>query len=296
MSKQPEQKAQGTRPSPAGTPPRPPAKRPTGATPVGATRPATSNVRVGPAKPLVGAKPASKGLGPVDLAIITVGIAIVGALIWFGLGGLNPSNGNSGVVPGNASTPGTSGTSGSNGSLIPADYNATPVALGRPAPDFSLPASDGKTYSLSQFKGKVVLVEFFAPWCPHCQDDAPIVNKVYTDYKEKNVQVLAVSASPYGKDYSETNNNAITIADVAWFHDNFQVPFPILFDPKVGTASSYGITRFPTLYVVNTDGTLATLIENPPTYEKIAAALDKVLKKAAAPAPASNAPLAPPQD
>ncbi len=77
------------------------------------------------------------------------------------------------------------------------------MAIGETAPDFTLPSADGKAYSLSQFKGKVVLLELFAPWCPHCQGDAPLFNEVYEKYKDKGVQVLAVSASPYGRNYEE---------------------------------------------------------------------------------------------
>ena len=47
------------------------------------------------------------------------------------------------------------------------------VSIGDPAPDFTLPGIDGKTYKLNEQKGKVVVLEFIATWCPHCQNDAP---------------------------------------------------------------------------------------------------------------------------
>src|SRR5438045_1698964 len=63
--------------------------------------------------------------------------------------------------------------------------SGTPLALASSAPDFNLPSFDGNTYSLCAQKGKVVVLEFMATWCPHCQADAPMMNQLDAAYKSK---------------------------------------------------------------------------------------------------------------
>src|SRR4051794_31042304 len=77
---------------------------------------------------------------------------------------------------------------------------------GATAPDFSATAADDKTYSLSQFRGSPVLVEFMAPWCSHCQAEAPMFNQIHDTYAPKGVQMLGVSSTPYGHTYDQTNS------------------------------------------------------------------------------------------
>jgi peroxiredoxin len=178
---------------------------------------------------------------------------------------------------------GTSGVDRSNaGSSQQPERDQTPLARGVAAPDFSLPSPDGNTYSLSQYKGKVVVLEFLAPWCPHCQEHAPMLTRVYEAYKDKGVQFLGVSASPYGHNYSKTDQTPISMDDMVWFRDTFGVTFPLLLDKDVKSAENYHILYFPTLYVVDKNGSIATEIvadvDKPITYEWIASEIDNALK------------------
>ncbi len=61
------------------------------------------------------------------------------------------------------------------------------------APDFTLKDLNGKTVSLSAFKGKVVLLNFFATWCPPCRAEMPALNKLYHTLKPRGLEVVAVS-------------------------------------------------------------------------------------------------------
>ena len=72
-------------------------------------------------------------------------------------------------------------------------YTADLLKPGTTAPAFKLPTADGKMISLSDFKGKYVVLDFFASWCPDCRKDAPDVLKIYNAYKNKKVAVLGVS-------------------------------------------------------------------------------------------------------
>ena len=206
-------------------------------------------------------KKSSFEVRPLDLGLVILGLVVVGLIVWSSLAGNNSTN-NAGVSQVPTSPSGN----------LPAAPTATldptfpkPLAIGQVAPDFTLPSPDGKAYSLSQFKGQVVLLELFAPWCPFCQKDAPIFNEVYEKYKDKGVQVLAISASPWG--YTLEDDRAaqrtptpIAMSDIIWFRDTFKVPFPMLFDKDVTVGEQYGLAFYPTVYIIGKDG---TVVSNP---------------------------------
>jgi cytochrome c biogenesis protein CcmG/thiol:disulfide interchange protein DsbE len=73
---------------------------------------------------------------------------------------------------------------------------ASVVAAGKPAPDFTLPdVLQGKNYSLSQFKGKVVMINFFTFFCMPCREEMPDLNKIYKEYRGKGLQTLGIALS-----------------------------------------------------------------------------------------------------
>jgi peroxiredoxin len=158
---------------------------------------------------------------------------------------------------------------------VPAD--AKHVAAGAAAPNFSLPALDGKTYSLADQKGKVVVLEFMATWCPHCQDDAPMMNQLDAAYKDKGVQILGINATPRGHD----NESPAKMDDLKWFKDNYGVTFPLLFDQPLQSAKDYGVTGYPTIYVIDQQGNVSMPPSETslPTYTDLSGAIDKLLTK-----------------
>lgn len=232
-------------------------------TPAG--RPATTSVRSSAQRRPVQKKGGFR-MRPVDAIITGVAVVVIALIV--------------GALWLSANPPGQAGSAETTHLL----------ASGTQAPDFSLPGTDGKTYTLSQFKGKPVVLEFMAPWCPHCQEDSVVFNKAYNDYKDKGIVMLGINASPYGKDYSRDVTPPITMDDQKWFAQNFGVPYPLLYDAPTGTADSpdlaqrqaYGIDYFPTVYFIDKEGKVANTMladqDNPITYERTANEIEKILK------------------
>jgi peroxiredoxin len=128
---------------------------------------------------------------------------------------------------------------------------------GTTAPPFTLKTPQGDTVSLSDFRGKAVLLELFATWCPHCQAEAPHLAK------------LARALAPDGVAFVSINGDSEDAASVFAFHRYFASPYPALLDQgtpagsftKVGAAgpvsSAYRLQSFPTFYVITPDGKVA---------------------------------------
>ena len=114
---------------------------------------------------------------------------------------------------------------------------------GKPAPDFSLPDVNGKDISLASFKGKYVLVDFWASWCGPCRQENPNVVKAYNEFKDKNFTILGVSLDKDKDAWQQAiQHDQLTwtqISDLKYWNskavDVFKfegIPFNILIDPQ----------------------------------------------------------------
>jgi peroxiredoxin len=118
----------------------------------------------------------------------------------------------------------------------------TPTATGIPAPDFTFPDLNGRNISLSDYKGKVVLVNIWATWCPPCVYEMPSMQKLYKEFKGENFEILAVSIDTAGSDI------------VAPFMKKYKLTFPALTDPKGTIKTLYGATGVPESYIIDKQG------------------------------------------
>ena len=114
------------------------------------------------------------------------------------------------------------------------------------APDFTLTDMSGKKVSLSALRGKVVLVEFWATWCPPCKDAVPEMNKVYEKYKDKNVEVLAICVDQGSDVMSKLNS----------FVKEYRVNYPVFVDDKKVNVS-YGVANVPVAFIIDKEGKVA---------------------------------------
>jgi peroxiredoxin len=122
---------------------------------------------------------------------------------------------------------------------------------GIPAPDFTFPGLDGKNTSLSDYKGKVVLVNIWATWCLPCVEEMPSMQKLYNEFNGKDFEILAVSIDAAGVDA------------VAPFMKKHKLSFPALMDPKGTIKSRYGVTGIPESFIIDKKGVLVGKIIGP---------------------------------
>lgn len=112
------------------------------------------------------------------------------------------------------------------------------------APDFTALDTEGKEVKLSDYKGKPVVINFWASWCPPCKSEMPHFQKVYEEMKDQ-VQFLMVDMVDGYKETMEKGKQYIS--------DNGYT-FPVLFDTKEEAAYGYGISSIPTTFFIDKDG------------------------------------------
>ncbi|MBD5656581.1 MAG: TlpA family protein disulfide reductase [Candidatus Eremiobacteraeota bacterium] len=127
------------------------------------------------------------------------------------------------------------------------------IAVGQKAPDFTVSTTNGP-FNLKSAAGKPTLLEIFASWCPHCQREVPVLNKLDATYKDK-IHFVAVAGSPYGLDSSSPE----TQADVVAFMEKFNVTYPVAFDPELDVAGKYLQGGFPTLVLIGSNGVIQSI-------------------------------------
>ena len=129
--------------------------------------------------------------------------------------------------------------------------NQVAIESGIPAPDFTFPGLDGKMVSLSDYKGKVVLVNIWATWCPPCVDEMPSMEKLYRKFKGEDFEILAVSIDESGSEA------------VAPFMEKTRLTFPALIDSKGAIKPLYRITGIPESFIIDKQGILTKKIVGP---------------------------------
>lgn len=129
------------------------------------------------------------------------------------------------------------------------------LALGDTPPDFELTTLDGEPLRLSELKGKKVMLNFWATWCPPCKAEMPHMQNYYRNSSEDdNVEIVAVNL---------TDSEGRGVKVVQEFIDSYELTFPIPMDEKGIVGEAYQVFQIPTTYMLNTDGTIGQIVKGP---------------------------------
>ena len=136
---------------------------------------------------------------------------------------------------------------------------------GSAAPDFTLPALGGGEVSLSALKGKVVVVNFWATWCPPCINEMPVLNDLYVAYRDQGVEVLGLSLDEEGLPITKP------------FVEKLEVTYPIV-EADRKTYQAYGnVLTIPHTFVIDREGTVSKRFVNNQTRDAFEAAIKAAL-------------------
>jgi peroxiredoxin len=114
---------------------------------------------------------------------------------------------------------------------------------GQQAPDFALKSSTGENMRLSEYRGDVVMINFWATWCGPCQQEMPHLDALYSRYQRVGFNLLGVNVDV------DTGRAMDMIEDLG-------VNFPVLFDPRGEVSKLYGVSSMPFTIIVDREGTV----------------------------------------
>jgi len=126
------------------------------------------------------------------------------------------------------------------------------------APDFSLETFSGDGYTLSDLRGKPILINFWASWCPPCRSEMTAIQKVYDEFQDQGFVVLAVNST-----HQDNLGDAITFAQIR------RLTFPILLDRDGSVSNLYEVRSLPTTFFVDPQGIIQEVVVGGPMSEAL---------------------------
>ncbi|MDE3019046.1 MAG: TlpA family protein disulfide reductase [Nitrospirota bacterium] len=127
-----------------------------------------------------------------------------------------------------------------------------PLTVGKVAPDFELPGLDEKPVRLSDYRGKVVFLNFWATWCKPCREEMPSMEVLYKNFEKDGLVILAVSI-----------DRVTTKKDIPPFVKGMNLTFPVLVDSWGQTDKRYKLMGVPETYIIDQEGVLREKVIGP---------------------------------
>lgn len=138
------------------------------------------------------------------------------------------------------------------------------LEIGDKAPDFQLESLTGERVKLSDLKGKVVLINFWATWCPPCKKEMPAIQSVYNEFHDDGFVVLAV-------------NLAESEYIISQFKKKTDIEFPIYLDKDESVKSMYGVYYIPSSFFIDRQGKIARMYEGEMKIENLKEWIESLL-------------------
>jgi peroxiredoxin len=130
------------------------------------------------------------------------------------------------------------------------------VKAGTKPPLFSLEDLNGKKSDLKQYRGKVVFLNFWATWCGPCKEEMPSMEKLYSQFKDKDFVFLTISVDYAG------------IKPVKDFIEKHRYTFPVLIDPKGETLDLFEVKGIPTTFLIDKKGIIVGKAVGPKDWKR----------------------------
>ncbi len=127
------------------------------------------------------------------------------------------------------------------GWVVVSMFRENVVVAGDTAPDFTIKTDSGRTITPADFGGKLLVLHFWATWCPPCVTEIPSLDQFQRQMAQDGVVVLGVSVDQNAKAYSE-------------FLKRFHVSFQTARDPEARISAAYGTFQYPETYIINREG------------------------------------------
>ena len=127
-----------------------------------------------------------------------------------------------------------------------------PLVVGMNAPDFGLPDLQGQSQHLSDYRGKVIFLNFWATWCKPCKEEMPSMQVLWDSLKKEDFVMLAVSM-----------DRVTTTKEIPPFVENLKLTFPILTDSWGQTDKKYKLMGVPETYIIDQSGVLREKVIGP---------------------------------
>ncbi len=132
------------------------------------------------------------------------------------------------------------------------------------APDFTMETYDGGSITLSDLRGQVVVINFWASWCGPCAEEAPDLQQAWEDYRDQGVMFIGV-------DYVDSEEKGLA------YIERFGITYPNGADLGTKISDLYHIRGVPETFVINREGEITYFAMQPLTYQQIASEIEKAL-------------------